>query len=92
MSKHTPGPWQVSGSEIIGANGEFICEMAHCSDKEQAAMLAADALVMATGLELLDALKEIRRIAADIPAVERNPRFMEANRAALAAIAKAEGK
>lgn len=42
--------------------------------------------------DLLEALKHIRLLASNIPAVERNPRFAEANRAALAAIAKAEGR
>ncbi|MFN6952493.1 MAG: hypothetical protein ACK4NE_07855 [Albidovulum sp.] len=38
--------------------------------------------------ELRAALGDIRRIAADIPLIERNPRFAEASRAALAALAR----
>lgn len=45
-----------------------------------------------TQRELLAALAELRHICADIPAIERNPRFAAANMKALAAIAKANGE
>ncbi len=74
-------------------------------DEEQVAKIAyaqADAMMKARGgdapqgagdavkQQMLEALRELQRICADIPAVERNPRFAEARRASLAAIAAAE--
>lgn len=41
--------------------------------------------------DLLEALAELRRVCADIPAIERNPKFAAANQRALVAIAIAEG-
>ena len=52
----------------------------------------ANARLIAAAPDLAEALANLRRICSDIPAVERNPKFAEANRAALAALAKAHGR
>ena len=106
-SKHTPGPWVAfepytsdnHGDRwmiFTGVEGEkswvyegacFIAEIA-CGD---AVHEEANARLIASAPDLLAALLKLRRICSDIPAIEGNKRFAEANRAALAAITKAGG-
>ena len=91
---HTPGPWTLTNSREVfsKASGDPICVVSWGFTPLDRQVAKADARLLAAAPELLAALKEIRRIAADIPAIERNPRFADASRDALAAIAKAEGR
>jgi hypothetical protein len=101
MSKHTPGPWRVGNgslmeSGVFSADGKTLVAGTHGSARnyrrqEQIAEQDANARLIAAAPDLLEALQALRRICADTPAVERNPRFVTANSAALAAIAKAKG-
>ena len=96
-TQHTPGPWAVSPDHIFrnqadifeihwSAIGECIAECVHGE---------ANARLIAAAPELLEALKEY--IAAGENSVTATDdvaamiRFGEANKAALAAIAKATG-
>jgi hypothetical protein len=52
----------------------------------------ANAHLIATAPALYDALANLRRVCADIPAIEGNPRFSAANQAALQALSQARGE
>jgi hypothetical protein len=100
-AKHTPGPWEVIGPDdqaygdiIIRAGGRRIARLWQddAPVPEFNSEQWANARIQAAAPDLYDALREIQRLCADIPLVERNPRFAEARRAALAALAKAEGR
>ena len=84
--RYTPGPWHTyktgDGTEaaIADANGDGLAWCA-IPDREQS---AANARLIATAPELLDALKEM--VAGD------ESRFMPGYLSAKAAIAKAEGR
>lgn len=93
---HTPGPWRVgpvddtivtdaAGKEVAAIDGDY-------NSPDEWPRMEANARLIAAAPDLLAALTEIRRLAADIPALERSVRFAEANRKALAAIAKAGGR
>jgi hypothetical protein len=105
-AKHTPGPWQLfEDYDAIGGfrqrvysvhgdirPGHQFRGIARVPASEGDEMLEANARLIAAAPDLLEALKELRLICSDIPAIERNPRFAEASRKALAAISRAEGR
>jgi hypothetical protein len=101
MSKHTPGPWDVVewGSRWgVEATIEGYSVVVFGTDDDDAGVngrdddeMRANTRLIAAAPELLAALRDLQNIASGVPAIERNPRFAEARRAALAAIAKAEG-
>lgn len=76
MSKHTPGPWAVVGSEIIGEGGlievatvkqadEYVCLEEYREDL--AVECAANAQLIAAAPEMLDLLKTIENNAEQVP-------------------------
>jgi hypothetical protein len=97
-SKHTPGPWRAQLHEDFEGQWGVVstCEIewliAEAAPHIDGDPDEANARLIAAAPELLEALQALRRICADTPAVERNPRFVTANSAALAAIAKAKGE
>ena len=70
MSKHTPAPWVIDGDQINGADGAPICETVIAMNAEQAAILAADARLMAAAPEMA---AEMRRYLPIIDAIEKDP-------------------
>lgn len=100
---HTPGPWVIDplfptdvqtsngGTEIatmVQRERRFAANHPNAADFP---VTFANARLIAAAPELLEAPQTLRRICSDIPAIELNPKFAEASRAALAAIAKATG-
>ncbi len=103
-AKHTPGPWrhytrpQPNGCPIVGTeNGLMVAMMAHTVNQpEQADEAIANARVVSTAPELLDALKGMVAMYCDLvesgDAGYWDPEDTPEVKAARAAIAKAEGK
>lgn len=91
MSKHTPAPWEMGranrpafANNGIWAGGFVICDM--CNDGYGEEEQLANARLIASAPELLDALKEIVRLGEGILEPTRELDI------ARQAIAKAEGK
>lgn len=57
MSKHTPGPWQVLGRSIMDAQKDPICDMNLPVNRADAKVQAANARLIASAPELLEALE-----------------------------------
>ena len=64
---HTPGPWEIRGrsarSAYIATDEASICQMAHWSDSDPIDELEANARLIASAPELLDALKACMELA-----------------------------
>lgn len=106
MSQHTPGYWKISGNDrrvIIGENtGVPICRVIGWDDGSDRARVEANARLITAAPDLLAALKEILRVnpvyhgkpvgAPWSVAREEQDEQIVAEDAAIAAIAKAEGR
>ena len=83
MSKHTPGPWMVDGTEIRGEAqhaSQRICDMAPGFSDEDARLIAA-------APDLLEALQALTKLYDTDEGCRALPEYL----AARAAIAKATG-
>lgn len=101
-SQHTPGPWEAAGQHIITQEGGILAFMPDKTEwNSNAGVLAANAHLIAAAPELLEALKEVARHAANLEDdlkdadawddVEQKGAD-ETHTKARAAIAKAEGR
>lgn len=88
MSKHTPGPWQALGRDILSmhayprASGPLVCVV----DDNDNSKWPADAALIAAAPDLLAACEVL------LDAVARGDHKDKALRTARAAIAKAKGE
>jgi hypothetical protein len=90
MNKHTPGPWSATGAsgrlQINDATGEMIAVIRYLGNSEEAiASEAANARLMATAPDLLEALQVL------LDSVEGNRVTVGDCNQARAAIARATG-
>ena len=85
MSKHTPGPWEVTFGKAEGC-GEFAVhnDVTICTGDNEATAWEANARLIAAAPELLAACKELLGWAKEVDGENRWPEVA-------AAIAKAEG-
>ena len=92
MSEHTPGPWAVLGTGIVGVGNDALVaaySRAHLGEQ------AANARLIAAAPELLEALKEIAKGSGPFSSdrLTHAENTIEAmKRLAFDAIAKAEGR
>lgn len=96
---HTPGPWTVDGddregmewnNQIIAANGNTICFMAH-SDGKAPERDQANARLIAAAHEMLEALEAANaalKMCAKAFVVESRPENIPAYSAAMSSIAE----
>ncbi|HQM23862.1 MAG TPA: hypothetical protein PK572_09580 [Kiritimatiellia bacterium] len=70
MSKHTPGPWEISGCTIIpgtlyvySKKGEYLAKVLHENDKK----CQANARLIAAAPRMYELLDEARKIVRDMP-------------------------
>ena len=85
-AKHTPGPWKAFSTWVDGADGSTVAETGLPTTPTRLA--AANAELIAAAPDLLAALRGMLDVQSS-----RDPfKEREAERAALAAIAKAEGR
>ena len=59
MNNHTPGPWQLSGVAILGANPSHRVGVIITAAMKDAEQVKADARMIAAAPELLAALTEL---------------------------------
>lgn len=62
MSKHTPGPWALTGRTIIGADMKRVASLWHAPDGSLTRLVAeadANARLIATAPDLLSALGDM---------------------------------
>lgn len=97
QAQHTPGPWEVLAGTIVQEqnNGPTITSLKESLDDRHHDFfeIRANARLIAAAPELLEALKELAGVEFRHGSqAERNRQFAEAQAAARAAIAKAEGE
>lgn len=62
-SKHTPGPWEFDGENIMSPISlDYICIMRTDCDEEQKPTVQADASLIATAPELLEMVEAIAMV------------------------------
>lgn len=98
----TPGPYYLTGDddrryvreEASDACLALLIDGGHVDPKcaLPEAEIAANAALFVAAPSLYHTLSALRRLVADIPAVQSNPRFAEANQRALRVLSQARGE